>query len=249
MKTLSFVLVPIIFFFFSFLLNKLQNNTTSGKVNSVIGDISFLSKFGYEPSLNNNEILRIKTHLEYVENFLRNKDVSALSFEIQEKRNHHLNLLHEYSLAGKFPGNYDHNKRSPCFIDKNGNICAVGYLIENTAGRQVAEYVNEKFKYDLITEMNDKVINDWIVNSGFTRTECAMIQPSYGYINDGKKEISNENAILSATLSAANLSMNVINGIEISNKTGGSLAPYIGMVTGVSQIVLGIVNLPHEGND
>jgi len=250
MKTLSFVSVPVIFFFFSlFLFNQPQNNSTSDKVNSVIGDISFISRFGYEPTSNSNESLRIQTHLEYVENLLRNKYVSALSFEVQQKRNHLLNLLHEYYLAGKFPANFDHNDRRPCFIDKNGNICAVGYLIERTAGRHVAEYINEKFKYDLITDMNDEIVNDWITVSGFTVNECAMIQPSYRYINDGKREISNENAILSATLSAANLSLNVINGIEISNKTGGSLAPYIGMVTGVTQIVLGIANLPGEKND
>lgn len=245
MKTLSFVSVPVIFLFFSFFLsNSPKIYSNSHRINSVIGDISFISKFGYYPTSNTNEVLRIKTHLEYVEDLLRNRDVSGMSFNVLQRRNHLLNLLHDYAIVGGFPVNYDYKNRRPCFIDKNGNICAVGYLIEKTAGRQVAEYINDKFKYDLVTDMNEPIVDGWIEGSGLTKEECAMIQPQYEYNQEA--EITKGNALFSAGLLAANLSVNVINGIEISNQTKGSITPYIGMLTGTAQIVLGITNLPGE---
>jgi hypothetical protein len=151
-------------------------------VNSVIGDISFATKFGHLPVTSTNETLRIQTHLAYVEHFLRQKDVSGLSPELQLKRAHLFDLLHGYWINGVFPRNYDYkNQRRPCFIDKDGRICAVGFLVEQTAGRQAAEAINAKHKYDFIKEMNDNMVDDWINNSGLTMEECAMIQPQYPY--------------------------------------------------------------------
>lgn len=150
-------------------------------INPVIGDVSFTKKFGYKPDATSNEDLRIRTHLAYVENLLRQKDVSDLSTELQLKRTHLLNLLHDYWSRGVFPRNYDYkNQHRPCFIDKDGRICAVGYLIEQTAGRKTAEVINVKHKYDRIVEMRDEMVANWINNSGLTKEECAMIQPSYG---------------------------------------------------------------------
>ena len=100
-------------------------------VNAVIGDISFLESFGNQPSEETNEDLRIQTHLKYVERLLRSKNVSNLTEEQQENRLKMLDLLNDYWTAGIFPRNYGYpDQRIPCFIDKDGNICAVGYLIE-----------------------------------------------------------------------------------------------------------------------
>ena len=150
-------------------------------INPLIGDISFVSKFGQQPTATTDEDLRIKTHLEYVEKLLRQKDVSNLTTELQEKRKHLLDLLHDYWTAGIFPRNYDYeDKRVPCFIDKDGRICAVGYLVEQTAGRQTAEQINDNHKYDKLLVMNDRMVDSWLETSGLTKEECAMIQPSYG---------------------------------------------------------------------
>ncbi|HTL82580.1 MAG TPA: hypothetical protein VL651_12795 [Bacteroidia bacterium] len=149
-------------------------------VNPILGDISFVKKFGHLPDSATDEVLRIKTHFEYVENLLRQKDVSYLPPELQVKRGKLLDLLHQYAAAGIFPHNYDHpEKRVPCFIDKNGNICAVGFLIEKTAGREIAEEINRKHQDQKIFEMNDSEVDDWIASSGLTKEECAMIQPTY----------------------------------------------------------------------
>lgn len=149
-------------------------------VNIIIDDISFINKFGESPTSETDAILRIKTHLEYVEKSLRLTDVSNLPYELQTRRRKMLDLLHQYWIAGIFPRNYDYkDQRMPCFIDKNGRICAVGYLIEQTAGRETAEAINGKFQYSYILDMKDRVVDDWIASSGLTKEECAMIQPTY----------------------------------------------------------------------
>ena len=176
MKTLTFM-ICMTFAAVYWLCN--ENSTdTKQSVNPIIGDKSFVAKFGYEPDEKTDNQLRIKTHLAYAENLLREKKVDNLSEAQQTKRNHLLDLLHDYWTKGIFPQNYDYpNQRKPCFIDKNNTICAVGYLVEQTAGREAAEYINQKYKYSEVMAMNDEIVDNWVVNSGLTKEECAMIQP------------------------------------------------------------------------
>ncbi len=117
MKKLSIIFTLIVSTLF------LSCNNSSVKknqqVNSLLGDISYEQKFGHKPNETIDNNLRISTHLEYVENLLRNKDVSNLSADLKIKRNHLLDLLHNYWMNGKFPKNYDYaDQRKPCFIDK-----------------------------------------------------------------------------------------------------------------------------------
>ncbi len=240
------------FFLLFFLLLLLpQPNPSQNKnqtVNSVFGDISFVEKFGVEPNAQTDEKLRIKTHLQYVESFLRNKNVSSLSKGALKRRQLMLNILHKYILKGAFPKNYDYkNERRPCFIDEDGNICAVGYLIEQTAGRQLAERINNKYKYAFINGMNDKEISEWINNSGLTIEECAMIQPAYGepeYNYHGPEmRLTTEYAITSSLTSGVNLTMATLNAISIANKERSVSKSIVGIVSGALQVILGLGNI------
>jgi hypothetical protein len=156
-------------------------------VNAVLGDESFRFYFGKYPDAQTSESLRISTHLRYVELLLLNAPVEHLSADKIRSRMRMLDLLHRYRLRGEFPSNYDHpGERRPCFIDKKNNICAVGYLIEQTAGRALANQINARHQYDLIENMNMPELNAWVEESGLTLQECAMIQPSYVDSNDGR---------------------------------------------------------------
>jgi len=151
------------------------------RINPIVGDQSYILKYGKAPNETTSDQVRIATHLEYAEFVLRSKDVSGMSEEQVSKRNHLLDLLHAYFTRGIFPVNDDEtDERRPCFIDHEGTICAVGYLIEQTAGHEVAELVSERFRYNEILEMNDPVVLNWIQECGLTQEECAMIQPGYG---------------------------------------------------------------------
>ncbi|MEO6287653.1 MAG: hypothetical protein ABIN80_16605 [Dyadobacter sp.] len=167
--------------FLFLLLAGCNNYDRSNTVNPIIGDRSFIETFGFKPDETLDNDLRIKTHLQYIERLLRNKNVSFLTEDLKHKRSRLLDLLRAYATAGKFPRNYDYlDQRRPCFIDRDKTICAVGYLIEQTAGRNVAEAINTVHQYDSIFEMDSKIVDEWIASSGLTKEECAMIQPTYG---------------------------------------------------------------------
>jgi len=224
---------------------------TSQMVNPLLGDISFENKFGYKPDATTDNNLRIKTHLEYVENLLRNKDVSELSADLQKKRSHLLDLLHDYWTNGVFPKNYDYtDQRKPCFIDKDGTICAVGYLVEQTTSRQVADDINSKHKYDELLAMNNSTVDNWVLTSGLTKEECAMIQPTYGPTPVySYNYISPAYGISSSIIGGLNLSLNTINGIQIGKGTTNKTVPIIGLITAAGQIALGSAMFPKETND
>ena len=154
-------------------------STFDNNINPILKNKSFIEKSGIEPSSTTDEILRIQTHLEYVENLLRNTKTKGLSKTQQTNRVHLLDLLHTYWQAGIFPKNYDMEERKPCFIDKDGAICAVGYLVEQTAGRDMAEYINTQYQYANIKDIHLAKLNKWIKDSGLSLEECAMIQPNY----------------------------------------------------------------------
>jgi hypothetical protein len=244
-KTTTILLLFIIAIsFYSF--NTVITFSGSQTINSIIGDKSFVAKFGYMPIATTNEALRIKTHLAYVENLLRQKDVAHLTKKEQRKRNHLLNLLHKYWTAGNFPCNYDiANQRKPCFIDKNGTICAVGYLVAQTVGLPAAEKINSTHKYEHIYEMKDTDLDIWLASSGLTKEECAMIQPNYGPVVK-TSYISYTNGITTALLGGINLSLNSVNGVQIANGAGKKAVPIIGIITGAAQAIFGVATLPIE---
>jgi hypothetical protein len=160
----------------------------SSPVNAILGDQSYQFFFGKNPDGHTSETLRISTHLRYVELYLRSVSTFHLSDEVRKSRMHLLDLLHTYRMEGRFPSNNGYGKgRRPCFIDRNGNICAVGYLVEQTAGRALAQEINASAQYAHIMEMqNVTELTEWVKHSGLTLLECAMIQPEYADSNDGR---------------------------------------------------------------
>jgi hypothetical protein len=226
----------------------------SQTINPVIGDISFIEKFGALPDKFTDENLRIKTHLEFVEKLLRNNYADNLSADLKSKRNFLLDKLHEYWMSGSFPKNYDYsNERKPCFIDREGTICAVGYLVEQTSGRMLAEAVNQKYKYDKIFDMHAPEVIEWIKNSGLTLHECAMIQPTYGGnptpypypvpSSNSANSISAGYGIGGSILDGINVSLSAVNLIHIFKGTDNKVVPALGLLSGAGSVALGIANL------
>ena len=244
MKTAKFILTIAVL---TILASCNKKSSEIGQtVNVVIGDISFIETFGQQPTNETDESSKLQTHLKYVEKLLRSKDISSLTKEQKENRLKMLDLLNEYWTAGIFPKNYDYpNQRIPCFIDKDGNVCAVGFLIEQTAGRQITEEINSKFKYEYLLAMNDQKIDSWIQESGFTKEECAMIQPTYGP-SPRDNYILPAYGFCSSFIGGLNLSMNTINIIQISKGASNYTVPIIGLFTGIGQITLGALNYLKE---
>jgi hypothetical protein len=224
-----------------------EERSNKETVNAVIGDISFIDKYGHNDFDKATETDRIATHLAYVERKLRERDVSHLPGHLLDKRNEILRLLHEYRLAKAYPSNYDYpDTRKPCFIDKTGNICAVGYLIEKTEGRELAEKINAQFQYDYICDIAMPELSQWVENSGLTLVECAMIQPSYGGTPYSEPDVVEpEYGFVSSVLIGSNAAFTTINAIQIGAGRDKNTIAILGMISGATQVAVGAINLDY----
>lgn len=148
-------------------------------LNAVIGDAGWKSVCGENKTVTETE--KIAAHLQFVEEKLRANFPEGLTDEQRRNRLKLLDDLHVYGLAKKFPMNEHASvEREPTFIDCEGNSCAVGYLVEQSAGMEMAENLNGLYHNSYISEMHDVVLEMWMMENGLTAMDCAMIQPTYG---------------------------------------------------------------------
>ena len=239
MKIIIFYTCLLLSSFTSIAQQKLQ------EVNALLHDESYIASFGVIPDAATNEQERIQTHLSYVEQLLRTADATNLTNNQQANRTFILDILHQYWTAGIFPTNRDYpDQRRPCFIDADGNICAVGYLIEQTKGRQLAEDINARHQYDFLLDMKEPAIEAWADEYGLTLEECAMIQPTYGAPPPDQTsyaDIQTGYGVSSGLVGGTNIAINIAN---LSNRLKHNTAlSYIGLMTGTGQVIMGIANV------
>lgn len=215
-------------------------------VNAVIGDESYRVTFGTAPSAETSERLRLQTHLAYVEGLLRAKDVSHLSAAQRERRAKLLDQLHAYWQEGVFPKNTYQAGRTPVFIDEQGRLCAVGFLIAQSAGREAVERINERFQLDRIEDMDAPAVEAWAERHGFTLRELAMIQPMYcgtpRAIACPKGDDEDENMRKGIEIASMGLSASaaVVNGYLIGTERRSRWVAGAGLVTGGTSLALGL---------
>jgi hypothetical protein len=147
--------------------------------NHHIGDESFIEKFGRPPTAQDPEGVRMTTHLQHVHDWLASRP--ATRPELAAKRAAILAALERYIAKGTTPRNLDLPWRTPVFIDEEGTICAVGFLIESTAGRALPEQIAKVHRYDFIEDIAAAMpeVQQWIADSGLTLEEIQTIQPAY----------------------------------------------------------------------
>lgn len=209
-------------------------------VNPVIGDESFFNTFGTAPTRDTPELVRLQTHLKYVLSRLNAKDVSALPQDLQAARRVHLRDLETYIEQGVFPRNTLYpGERKPCFIDDDGRICAVGYLIEQSAGRAVAERVNQDFQYAVLLEMKSPELDVWASQSGLTKTELAMIQPTYGEPIYGVRPQPFDERVEAVPI-GLNAAAFTINAILLARNERSPVTAGIGIASGITSIAMGL---------
>jgi hypothetical protein len=226
-----------------------QAAVTNDQINVLVGNASYAAAFGHEPEAAADEDTRIRTHLAYAESVLRAHSVEGMAAAQVQRRTQTLDLLHRYWTAGVFPRNYDHPEgRKPCFIDRDGRLCAVGYLVAETAGRPLAERINAAHQYDYIADMRLPELQEWVASSGLTTAECALIQPTYGVLPANREEVPVETsyAIPSAMWSGLNVAFGAVNALQLGQAAPRKEAGWIGLVSGTGQLLLGALNLPAD---
>jgi hypothetical protein len=169
-------------------------------INAVIGDLSFILEYGVLPPPGTDPDVRVRTHLEFVHKLLARRDVSHFPARLREAREKNLDGLREYIDAGEFPRNYLYSDQNrPCFIDRDGRVCAAGYLVEHSAGREVAEQINDEFQSEFLWRMSLPLIDQWVAASGLSVVELCMIQPTYA--PEFRVDVTQDSDLAPATVS------------------------------------------------
>jgi hypothetical protein len=227
---------------------KVLPETNKNTINAILGDISYISTFSEAPNGSVSDTERIYIHLSYVEQLLRNALPDNLTPSQKEQRLIFLDHLRDYREAGNFPVNDDHpDTRRPTFISDNGNICAVGYLVEQSAGRAVAEYINDHYKNSYITAIDAPVFLDWAENSGFTIEELAMIQPMYQTVTNDVHKTNNRLEVPYIATSSVALTANALYWSPDFNVyspfTNHTVRQWAGLAIGTGTILHGVLNV------
>ena len=122
----------------------------------------------------------IANQLADVEARLRARDVSAWSADLQAERARNLDRLHEYRTRGAFPRNTEHpGQCAPYFIDHGSRACAVGHLMIESGYAWLAEQIARDENNDLLVDIDNASLTEWLARSGLTADEHALIQPCY----------------------------------------------------------------------
>lgn len=121
----------------------------------------------------------IRTHLIEVEKTLRKRSTTHLNATQKQNRLQCLNSLNQYWHEGNFPINDEYNYRTPIFIDKYDNFCAVGYLIKSSGHETISRMIAAKTNLAYVHDMKYKEVYAWANEHGFTEDELAWIQPGY----------------------------------------------------------------------
>ncbi|MES2479356.1 MAG: T9SS type A sorting domain-containing protein [Bacteroidota bacterium] len=121
----------------------------------------------------------IQLHLALVEQTLRSRQTNHLNTAQHTKRFRCLDILHRYWQDANFPINEDYAYRTPIFIDKYNNFCAVGFLIKETGHEGISRRISAQTNHAYVREMNYPELGKWAEENGFTIDELAWIQPAY----------------------------------------------------------------------
>lgn len=138
-----------------------------------------IDKLDYPAKTNLDAREWIKIHLRLVEQTLRARSTKHLTPQQRANRLTALDNLNSYWHTGSFPINDEYNYRTPIFIDKYDNFCAVGYLVKSTGNENVSRMIAAQTNLAYVREMNYPELNAWAKDYGFTVDELAWIQPSY----------------------------------------------------------------------
>jgi hypothetical protein len=151
--------------------------------NHHLGDDSFVATFGRAPTAGDSEELRMATHLVYVRAYLAARPPTRPA--LAERRAELLGYLDDYIAKGTTPRNTHVPWRTPVFIDDDGQICAVGYLLERSVGRALPERIAATHRLDFVEDIAAAMpeVRAWVDTSGFTLDEIASIQPAYTATN------------------------------------------------------------------
>jgi hypothetical protein len=127
------------------------------------------------------EDARLRAHFARVERVLARRDLHALNPAQRAARAQALRNLHAYAAAGAFPRNRgESSSRTPIFVDRAGNRCAMACLIERSDRGDLVARIARTANLARIRDLSsDPELVAWLDSAGLTAAEAGLIQPGY----------------------------------------------------------------------
>jgi uncharacterized protein YjbI with pentapeptide repeats len=103
------------------------------------------------------------------------------SRELRANRALQIERLRQYARRGLFPLNEHHSWRPiPIFVDRHDTACAVGHLMRQTGRNHAVEEIARRNNHVYVPDVRNGLLVEWVLQSGLTQEEAALIQPGYG---------------------------------------------------------------------
>jgi len=134
--------------------------------------------FNSEINIQKHEYL-IQLHLSLVEKYLRNNPPKNLTEKQIKNRIQGLDILKDYWQKGVFPQNLYHSQTIPYFIDDFNTACAVGHILRESGGAELAHRIAKEMNNAYLKDMAFDDLPLWAEKMGFSLFELKWIQPSY----------------------------------------------------------------------
>jgi hypothetical protein len=98
---------------------------------------------------------------------------------LAKNRARHLDRLHAYWKAGVFPRNEQLPIVGNVWRDSSGHLCAAANLINLDGHTELVDRTAKENNFVRLADVKEGDLHEWILQSGFTQEEVAMIQVPY----------------------------------------------------------------------
>jgi hypothetical protein len=132
-----------------------------------------------------SEADRIAMHLTCTIDLLAARTPTQAPPAAIQKRASLLGELRTYAERRQFPQNTSMHRRTPVFVDDQGNRCAVAHLLCVSGYTALVERIQREMNLSYIHDLPQAELNEWASLHGFRVNELALIQPSYHFMKEG----------------------------------------------------------------
>ncbi|MBV8756872.1 MAG: hypothetical protein JO257_06350 [Deltaproteobacteria bacterium] len=130
---------------------------------------------------------------------------AAVREALLEARHRNLQLFRAYQKAGVFPSNTFEPTKLNVWRDADGHFCAAATIIRGNGLTELADRVADQNNFIRLADVSQGPLMDFILTSGFTQDEIAMIQEPFDPVTrpSVRPVDPNEPSIVDARLRAA----------------------------------------------
>jgi hypothetical protein len=115
-------------------------------------------------------------------------DRATVRAALARRREDNLAAFRAYQRKGVFPSNLYRNEKLNVWRDEDGHLCAAATMIDQSGEHELVQRVADQNNFIRLADVTDGPVMDWMLTSGFTQREIAMIQEPFMPVGEGGPE-------------------------------------------------------------